>query len=166
MKIIYSGLAAFTIMLIFTLVACEKDDDSNKTPEPVVNGEIEAPDPKDYDYYIGMSYNSGNSIYSDNKSFYVIISRNNTEMDFENIELEIQGTEIPLEYANYFDEDFFIANFKLDYADNYTFKFTENGNTTDINIEVIKELKMSLPSRINENEDVLLIKTDIQGNRL
>ncbi|HSG27630.1 MAG TPA: hypothetical protein VLA34_04055 [Candidatus Krumholzibacterium sp.] len=152
MRAISSVLIGLIIMT--SLMAC---DDDPARPDPVPVNEIDTgPDEEDYDFYIGMSYSDPQPPSIFEKRFYVIIACEDESQSFESIDLDIQGSPVPLQYAIYGGKDFYIAYFNRTFADTFSFDFEINGRLVQGKIPMIGELHCSLPTTLQLNSDVSL----------
>ena len=152
MKTNYLSLIILAFFVIFAGSCTDNNDDD---PQPI--DEIDfGPQDDDYDYYIAMSFTEEQPANPEHKNYYILITCTNTDLEIETVEIEIQDSEIDLEYANYGGPDFYIANFTLEYADIYKYKITINGETTETEYEMPTILYAELPLIIEPNEDIEL----------
>lgn len=144
----------FIILLVFS--ACSENDNPVAPIDIASDTKINGPDEKDYDFYVGISYSDPQPADPLNKRFYAIISCEDSLQSFQNVKLKIDGQNILLQYANYFDKDFYIAYFNILYADNFDLELSVNGQVVNANLEVLDEIEIELPTNLTPQENLQL----------
>ncbi|RLC53384.1 MAG: hypothetical protein DRI23_00350 [Candidatus Cloacimonadota bacterium] len=137
------------LSLMIIAVSCSESTE-NDSPDIILG-----PEDGTYDFYIGLSYSGDQSQYVDQNYFYVIIA-NETDDPIDTIDLKIEDIDIDLEYANYDGVVFYIAYFYLQTDESFNFKFTVNGEFTEIDVITTPILEMDLPITLVPDEDVEL----------
>jgi hypothetical protein len=153
MKILNLVLFITGLAMMQTFTSCEKTDDEEKTTQQVIDY---GPQDDTYSIYMALSYSNPQPESSTEKYYYILFTSENPELEIETIDVEVQGTAIDLEYANYGGKAFYIAYFYEEWAETYHFKTIINGEITEINFDMPTQLNMELPLYLPENESVAL----------